>query len=47
MASKIIAGKQMTICWHVDDPKISHLDPKQVTKVIEWLESIFDKMRTS
>ncbi len=31
VANKIVNGKQMTVCWHVDDLKVSHCDPAQVT----------------
>jgi hypothetical protein len=34
VANKMIGGKQMTICWHVDDLKISHLNPKVVDKMV-------------
>ena len=27
VAKKMIGGKQMTICWHVDDLKIFHINP--------------------
>jgi hypothetical protein len=32
VANKMINGKQMTVCWHVDDLKVSHIDPSEVTK---------------
>ncbi len=32
-----IKGKQMMICFHVNDCKISHLDPKVVDYTIAWL----------
>ncbi len=32
-----IVGKQITICFHVDDCKISHLDHKVVNYTIAWL----------
>jgi predicted alpha/beta hydrolase len=32
-----IKGKQMTICFHVDDCKILHLDPKVADYTIAWL----------
>ncbi len=41
--NKTIHGKQCTILWHVDDLKISHVDPEVVTEVIELLESEFGK----
>ena len=33
VANKIINGKQCTVVWHVDDLKISHVDPKVVTTI--------------
>ena len=39
----MINGKQCTIIWHVDDLKISHVDPEVVTAVIEGLKSEFGK----
>jgi hypothetical protein len=39
VANKIVDGKQMTICWHVDDLKVSHCDPVQVTIFGEWLSN--------
>jgi hypothetical protein len=44
--NKLIDGKQCTICFHVDDCKISHVSSKVLDKTIEWLrrdyESIFE-----
>ena len=37
-------GKQCTVCWDVDGTKISHVDPKVVSNVIESLESSFGNM---
>jgi hypothetical protein len=46
VSNKQIAGKQMTICFHVDDCKLSHVSPKVNTRMIKWLrqeyESIFE-----
>jgi hypothetical protein len=41
--NKIINGKQATIVWHVDDLKISHIDPDVVTSIIKLLEDEFGK----
>jgi hypothetical protein len=41
VANKTINGKQCTILWHVDDLKISQVDPAVVTNVIDWLEKVF------
>ena len=43
VANKIIEGKQCTILWHVDDIKISHLDPNVVTAIIEQLKKEYGK----
>jgi hypothetical protein len=46
VANKMIRGKQMTICFHVDDCKLSHVKTKEVDKMIKHLrdeyESIFE-----
>ena len=46
MANKMIEGEQMTICFHVDDCKLSHRKSKVTDWMIEWLrdkyESIFE-----
>jgi hypothetical protein len=43
IANKTINGKQCTICWHVDDLKISHMSSNVVTSVIEQLDETFGK----
>lgn len=44
--NEMIDGKQCTICFHVDDCKISHVSSKVIDYVINWLlrdyESIFE-----
>ena len=47
VANMMINGKQMTITWHVDDLKISHLDEMEVTRIIEWFKGIYGKVRVS
>ena len=44
MANKDINGKQCTIVWHVDDLKISHVDPNVVTNIITELERRYAQM---
>jgi hypothetical protein len=41
VANATIKGKQMTITWHVDDLKVSHIDPFQITKFASYLASIY------
>jgi hypothetical protein len=46
VANKMIDGSQLTICFHVDDCKLSHVSPKVMDDMIAWLkqeyESIFE-----
>jgi hypothetical protein len=46
VANKIIEGKQMTICFHVDDCKLSHRKKTVMDRKIRYLlqeyESIFE-----
>jgi hypothetical protein len=43
VANKTINCKQCTILWHVEDLKISHVDPAGVTNIIEQLQIKFGK----
>ena len=47
VANNMIGGKQLIVCWHVDDLKISCVDAKYVTKMIQWLESEYGEMHRS
>jgi hypothetical protein len=42
----MIKGKQITICFYVEDCKVSHKSAQVVNKAIDWLrrdyESIFE-----
>ena len=46
VANKNIKGAQMTICFHVDDCKLSHKSTKVMDDMIKWLrqeyKSIFE-----
>jgi hypothetical protein len=44
VANAMIEGSQCTVCWYVDDNKISHKNPKVVDKVIGKLEEKFGPM---
>jgi hypothetical protein len=41
VTNKTVNGTQMTVCWHMDDLKVSHGDPKEVTKFGEWLSKTY------
>jgi hypothetical protein len=43
-ANKIVNGKQITICFHVDDCKISHECTKVVDAMIKWLRAEYEKI---
>ena len=43
MVNNIANGKQMTILWHVDDLKISHVDEKELTLIIKFMKRMHDK----
>jgi hypothetical protein len=48
VANKVINGHQFTLAWHVDDIKMYHKDPEEVSKLIAWLKSIYgDNMHVS
>ena len=42
VANKMINGKQITICWHVDDLIIGHFDSSVVTNFLTWLASQYN-----
>ena len=41
VANKMVNGKQMTICWHVDDLKASHMDGLELTKFVHKMAKIY------
>ena len=43
----IIGGKQLTVCWHVENLKVSCVDANEVTKRIQWLESEYGEIHGS
>jgi hypothetical protein len=42
VANKIIGGKQMTICFHVDECKLSHRKKKVMDTMIEYLREDYE-----
>eukprot|EP00957_Ditylum_brightwellii_P141907 10810879-Ditylum_brightwellii.AAC.1 len=43
VANKQIQGNQFTICWHVENLKLSHKSPKVVPSIIKKLQKEFGK----
>ncbi len=44
MANKVIKGMQLTICFHIDDCKISRESSKVIDDTIDWLRSEYDSI---
>ena len=43
----MVNDKQMTVIWHVDSLKVSHVDKMRVhTKFSEWMETLYGKTLT-
>ena len=47
VANKISKGEQLTVCWHVDDLKISHEDKQVVSQEIKWFKMIYGEVCVS
>ena len=45
VANKMVGGKQLTISWHVDDVKVSHVSSRVVTQFISWVQKEYGKER--
>jgi len=41
VANKIVKGKQMTVSWHVDDLKVSHVNPKEIEHFLKWVKETY------
>ena len=44
VVNKMVNVKQLTICWHVDNLKSSHIDPKVNDKFLQWIEDTFRQL---
>ncbi len=44
VANAIVEGKQITITWHMDNLKISHVNPHVGTNLLKYLEHIYGKL---
>ena len=42
--NKTVEGRIFTILYHVDDLKMSHLDPYEVTKMLKWTKKKYGNM---
>ena len=39
---KLVKGELMIVLWHVDDLKLSHKDPYEVTKISQYFSTIYE-----
>ena len=46
VVNKMVNGHQMTICWHVDELKVSHKDKNAVTVLVEKLAELYGPKTT-
>jgi hypothetical protein len=44
VANKTVKGNQLTVVWHVDDLKVSHLLEAIVTKMANWLKATYERL---
>lgn len=41
VANMDVDGSQLTVIWHVDDMKVSHVKSQVATDTIKWLQSLY------
>ena len=39
VVNKMVDSEQLAICWHVDDLKSSHIDPKVKDEFLQWIKN--------
>ena len=44
VANKVVKGSQCTMCWYVDDNKLSHKNPKVVDQVLKDITAKFGEL---
>ena len=44
VANKMVNGKQLTICWHLDDLKSSHINPKVNEEFLQWIKDMLGQL---
>ena len=45
VVNKMVNGEQLTICWHVDDLKSSHINSKVNDEFLQWIKDMFRQLR--
>ena len=44
VVNKMVNSEQITICWHMDDLKPSHINPKINNKFLLWIKDTFGQL---
>ena len=44
MANNIVDGVQLTVVWHINDLKVSHVDAGVVTRMSVWLKKTYERL---
>ena len=44
VANNIVDGAQLTVVWHIDDLKVSHVDAGVVTIISVWLQNTYEHL---
>ncbi len=44
VANKLVKGKQVTICFHIDDCKITHKSSADIDNMIAWLRTKYKRI---
>ncbi len=44
VAKKMVKGKQIMICFHINDCKISHESSKVIDDTIDWLQAEYESI---
>ena len=44
VVNKMVNGEQLTICWHMDDLKSSHINHKVNNEILQWIKDTFGQL---
>ena len=47
VANMEVNGSQMTVAWHIDDPKVSHTKAIELTKLAMYLDNIYPGLKVN
>ena len=44
VVNKMVNCEQLTVCWHVEDLKSSHINPKVNDEFLQWIKDTFGQL---